>query len=105
MYQYEPCASGGLPRADRDDEGETAAAEFDFIKRSSTTLRHAGHDGEAVEHCAWGRAKFSALQRLVKAFHKADVFAAAGRTSSHELSMTQFVVCTPCACRDAQKGQ
>ena len=85
--------------------GKTAAAEWEIVKHAAPTLRSAGHLGEVVEHYAWDRAKFGALQRMAKAWHNAEVHAGTERLSSHRLGLTQFVVCTPCACHDANKAQ
>ena len=49
--------------------------------------------------------KFTALQRLAKAWHRREEFAAKDGVSKDELELTQFVVCTPCACHDTNKAQ
>ena len=85
--------------------GKKALAEFEIVKLGGISLRAAGHTGEVVEHYAWDRAKFTALARLAKAWHNAEVFARTTTVTSDMLSLTQFVVCTPCALHDVNKAQ
>ena len=86
-------------------QGKTAAAEFEIVKRDGVSLRALGHRGEVVEHYAWDRAKITALARLAKAWHNAEEFCPTAEATSGILALTQFVVCTPCACHDVNKAQ
>ena len=85
-------------------EGKTAIAEFEIIKRDSITLREAGHLGPAVEHYAWGHAKYGALVRFAKAWHGSVDHAGRDGVSGRMLALTEFVVCTPCALHDCAKA-
>ena len=85
--------------------GKTAPAEWAICQASSLSLREAGHQGPAVEHYAWDRAKYTALARIAKAWHAREEFESSGGVSKQELELSQFVICTACACHDTNKAQ
>ena len=84
--------------------GKTAALEFSMLREHGIPLRLQGFKGEVLEHYAWDRAKFSALTRLVKAWHRSLPFEGTPDLPASLLHLTQFVVTTPCACHDVSKA-
>ena len=67
-------------------------------------MRQAGHQGEALDHYCWDRAKFTALFRLVKAWHRSETFQPTVEMPCNFLQMTQFVVTTACCVHDVNKA-
>ena len=86
-------------------EGKTAAAEWSIVRSCGPTLREAGHAGMAVEHYAWDRAKFTALERMAKAHHNQAEFPAKDGVPKYMIDLSEFVVTTACACHDTNKAQ
>eukprot|EP00975_Prorocentrum_lima_P056646 11882005-Prorocentrum_lima.AAC.1 len=71
-------------------------------------LRDLGHHGCAIEHYAFDRKGISALEKMARQWHSMKALEtqppADSLVSAEILRLTEFVVCTPCACHDAQNA-
>jgi hypothetical protein len=87
--------------------GKTVHAIAQACLKDWPSLRQLGHRGCAVEHYTWDRFGLTALERFFRQWHqlKAPSFVhLADQTPLAVLSLTEFVVVTPCAAHDAQNA-
>eukprot|EP00974_Lingulodinium_polyedra_P084865 8215129-Lingulodinium_polyedra.AAC.1 len=71
-------------------------------------LRSHGHLGVSIEHYSWDRAGITALERYFRQWHsqRADAFGqlAQGDHTKESLTLSEFMVVTPCAAHDAHNA-
>ena len=86
--------------------GQTAAAEFECLRREWSTLREYGHLGIAIEHYGFDRALQIPLKRMFTRLHELQAPAWGDESSipSSLLYLLEWPVSTGCCLHDAQKS-
>jgi hypothetical protein len=88
-------------------EGKSGLALFSAAVEFNRTARELGHTGISVAHYSFDRAAYSAVGRYLKQHHKLlepSFDGSAQGLTREALSLSEWVVCSPCALHDGHKS-